>query len=67
LYSIAAALALPRERGAIIQIARRCVNPFLKPPVPDLGRTRDPSGIATFLVPKPERAQVVRIRADTGI
>jgi len=31
LYSIDAAVALPRERGAIIQIARRAVNPFFPP------------------------------------
>jgi hypothetical protein len=67
LYSIGAAVALPRERGAIIQITRRPVNPFLDPPAPASRRTPAPSPIATFLVPRAERTQVLRARADTGV
>jgi hypothetical protein len=67
LYSIVAAVARPRERAAIIQIARRAVNPHFDVPVSARRRTLAPSPIATFLVPQAERAQVRRARADTGI
>jgi hypothetical protein len=40
LYSIAAAIAPPRERAAIIQIARLAVNPFLNAAAPAARRTR---------------------------
>jgi hypothetical protein len=70
LYSIVAAPGLPRERGAIIQSARRAVNLFLAPftsdwrPFPPSDRLAASPAIATILVPEDESAQVRPAHAD---